>query len=254
MDYKVQRQSAHTGFTFICKDDVYHRVGDFRLSLFRVFGFAAIMAAAVALTGCRDTYEWNQKLTVTVATPSGEVSGSAVVHEKVWDGQLPASSSAVEYKISGEATMVDLGGGKYLFALLGGSEERAARTFPGKSGDSAGDHWKMIAALRESRPLARDAWPMLVTFGNVSDPKSVKEVNPKNLAASFGAGYALKGMTLEITDEEVTRGEVEKVLAEAFFRKWGTVHKEARARGIRDPYFDSTMSQLSRGDFMGISR
>jgi hypothetical protein len=168
--------------------------------------------SAPFLSGCRETYEWNQKLTVTVVTPSGEVSGAAVVHEKVWWGQLPASSSEVEYKIEGEATMVEVAPGKYLFALLGGSEEQAMRTFPGNPGDSSGADWKVIESLRESRPLPRDAWPMLVTFGNVSDPKSVKEVDPKNLAAVFGPGYRLKEMRLEITDEAVTKGAVEKVL------------------------------------------
>jgi hypothetical protein len=209
----------------------------------RKFALVLLALSAFSLTGCRDTYEWNQKLTVTVVTPSGEVSGAAVMHEKVWWGQLPASSSEVEYKIEGEATMVEVAPGKYLFALLDGSEERAARTFPGKSGDSAGDHWKMIAALRESRPLPRDAWPMLVTFADVSDPKSVRQVDPKNLAASFGPGYRLKDMALEITDEEATKGAVEKVLGWIYDRKvldnpvWASLPSlsQTAIMGLRQP-------------------
>ena len=53
---------------------------------------------------------------------------------------------------------------------------------------------------------------MLVTFGDINVPASVKLVDPKNLAASFGPGYRLKDMTLEITDEAMTEGRVESVL------------------------------------------
>ncbi len=54
--------------------------------------------------------------------------------------------------------------------------------------------------------------PFLVTFADVNDPTSVKQVDPHDQAASFGEGYSLKSITLEITDEPVTRGRVEKVL------------------------------------------
>jgi hypothetical protein len=52
----------------------------------------------------------------------------------------------------------------------------------------------------------------LVTFGNISDPTSVQQVDPDDLAATFGAGYALRAVTLEITGEPVTIGVVEGVL------------------------------------------
>jgi hypothetical protein len=175
-------------------------------------GILLLLLSSLSLAGCRQTEEWNQKLTVTVETPSGDVSGSAVVYEKVWVGQLPASSSSIEYDIKGEATIVEVAPGKYLFALLDNVEERAARTFTSGPNEDNAAFWSRLATTRESRPLAPNAWPMLVTFGNLNDPKSVKQVNPKNLAAIFGPGYALKSITLEITDEPVTIGEVEKVL------------------------------------------
>jgi hypothetical protein len=55
-------------------------------------------------------------------------------------------------------------------------------------------------------------YPMLVTFEDVTDPKSVRLVDPADLATSFGAGYALRKITLEITREPVTKGVVEGVL------------------------------------------
>ena len=47
---------------------------------------------------------------------------------------------------------------------------------------------------------------MLVTFGDLDDPTSVAEVDPDDLAASFGEGYALKRITVQITDDPVTTG------------------------------------------------
>ena len=69
-----------------------------------------------------------------------------------------------------------------------------------------------IAQLKIKRQVSGNNIPMLVTFADINDPASVKKVNPNDLAASFGAGYSLKSITLEITDEKVTKGVVEGVL------------------------------------------
>jgi hypothetical protein len=53
---------------------------------------------------------------------------------------------------------------------------------------------------------------MLVTFGDINDPKTVMLVDPANLMATFGPGVGLKSVTLEITDEAVTAGQAETVL------------------------------------------
>jgi hypothetical protein len=40
----------------------------------------------------------------------------------------------------------------------------------------------------------------------------VRQADPANLAATFGEGFKLRAIKLEITGERVTEGEVEKVL------------------------------------------
>ncbi|MCP4095679.1 MAG: hypothetical protein GY748_05500, partial [Planctomycetaceae bacterium] len=97
-------------------------------------------------------------------------------------------------------------------------------------------------------------FPLLVTFTDINDPASVKKIDPDDLAASFGPGYSLKSVTLEITGEPVTQGVVEKVLGSDFFKKWGKIHNEALARGLNDSYFDDFMAELSRGDFVRKSK
>ncbi|MGL1922587.1 MAG: hypothetical protein OCD03_16340 [Hyphomicrobiales bacterium] len=134
---------------------------------------------------------------------------------------FPGGSST---KIRGEATVVDLGDGKYLFALINNPIDVAENTFRhlviseevrqrGNSGYSAKYlfmrfWWVRDVALVKSKFY----YPTLVTFEDINDPASVKLVDPNDLAATFGKGYSLKEMTLEITDEEVTIGNLKTIL------------------------------------------
>ncbi|MEX2490602.1 MAG: hypothetical protein WD425_02455, partial [Nitrospirales bacterium] len=69
-----------------------------------------------------------------------------------------------------------------------------------------------IDDVQEIRELAPEDYPLLVTFTDITDPTTVKTVDPDNLAATFGPGVSLKRITLEITDEPVTEGKIENVL------------------------------------------
>ena len=40
---------------------------------------------------------------------------------------------------------------------------------------------------------------------------TMRQVDPDNLSASFGKGYSMKGLTVQITDDPVTRG-IERTL------------------------------------------
>jgi hypothetical protein len=175
----------------------------------------AVLLVATGLAGCQDANSWHQKLTVTVATPDGERSGEAVIKVVSRFGQIPGSASEVSYDVSGEATVIEIAPGKYLFALLGSSEERfyrAVRNQPAFKGKRRGEWLAIIPKTRGAVTLAADNYPLLVTFADIDDPKTVRRVDPDNLAANFGPGVALKSISLEITGEKVTQGRVEQVL------------------------------------------
>jgi hypothetical protein len=180
-----------------------------------VFSVFLLILCAVGLSACRENFFWNQKLTVTVETPLGERSGAAVVSEGVTYGRQWLSGSAVQYGIKGEATVVEVASRKYLFALLGegSTKELAVRvwwdTLPHAEN---GEKFRIIEGLREKREVPPKEYPLLVSFTDFNDPKSVFEVKPDDLAAAFGPGYNLQSITLEITDEPVTEGKVESVL------------------------------------------
>ncbi|MEX3012038.1 hypothetical protein [Hoeflea sp. TYP-13] len=199
-----------------------------------------IVLMAIGATGCRDRNDWHQKLTVVVDTPSGQVSGSSVVEVKSWFGQIPPSTNEVSYKIRGEATVVEVLPGRYLFALLGGSKERYYWAVRDELPTQNRGKWlKLIPKMSTVAILEpkNHGYPMLVTFRDINDPKSVREVDPLNLSATFGPGVSLDEITLEITDEPVTEGQIGKLLG------WWL----KQAKDNRDPPAFGVPNQSPRG-------
>jgi len=186
---------------------------------------AGLMLVVATLSGCGNpSYTWHQKMTVTVSTPNGVKTGAAVSEVTASVGRQGFLSEAiVAYTVKGEATVIDLGNGKYLFALLSSSgnptEYWAMRIFyrrvmdqyPG-SEDELNRFYSALVNMRDAAPFAADRYPLLITFADINDPKTAREVKPDNLAAAFGSGYALRSITLEITDDPVTDGEVQSVV------------------------------------------
>lgn len=165
-----------------------------------------ILFVIVALAGCSKSYEWNQNLTVNIATPDGIKSGSSVVNiatECVTALFNPDGKSLCSPNVTGEATVVDLGSGHYLFALLQG--EATDFAYRGSAAYLAElTLWPDIKKLNNGVALAQGAayvsslpsgtattlqpreYPALVTFDDVNDPKSVKLVDIDDLDAVFG--------------------------------------------------------------------
>ena len=184
---------------------------------------------ALVLAGCGDpTYTWHQKMTIEVETPAGVRIGSSVIEvsAEIGTGFLAkkTAGSSVAWKIRGEAVTVDLGDGRYLFALLKGNSYKSE---PGRNALFVFTDWDtydprkhplpadQVTRAPRDRPVALtpDAYPLLVTFAELDDPETVRRVDPNSLAATFGPDYTIKAIMLEITDERVTEGRVEGILA-----------------------------------------
>ena len=73
------------------------------------------------------------------------------------------------------------------------------------------DRYQVLEKIRGKADVPRDHYPMLVTFADINDPKTVHEMKPDQVSSIFGAGYSLKSITLEITYEAVTEGRVEQL-------------------------------------------
>lgn len=212
------------------------------------WGVIGLLAGAttLVLTGCGVLFpsdHLRQKITVEVETPAGLRSGSSVVETEVRKGKSWGDASGTTFKLEGEAVAVDLPGGRTLFALLRGSGDT--------QGDAAAYQTRLLyealnagaeasvpvevagLTVMQARAAAKSAgvkltlpeklYPMLVTFADNSDPKSVERVAPGNLSAMFGPGLRLRRITVEVTDDAVTSG-IEKRLpsygAETGFDEW----------------------------------
>ena len=131
------------------------------------------------------------------------------------------------FSVRGEAVAIDIAPGRTLFALLSPPPERGsdmswfqamlfgdamragavpqpAFTLPG-NGQDVGAH-DAIGRAHAKLTLPPQLYPLLVTFGDIRDPKSIMRVDPADLAATLGAGVKLSAITVEVKDAAVTTG------------------------------------------------
>lgn len=197
------------------------------LGLFVALVVAAIVALLLYLRFGTPVYDWHQKMTVTIETPSGPVSGSSVSAVRWKEHAIKAEGMGWSFGLTGEAVVVDLGPSatrpRYLFALLKGAGTYeymgsvAAASLSGRKGRVINE--ALFAQIENRRgaaanpiPVPPIQYPLLVTFADINDPASVRTVDPDNFAATFGSGYALTSITVAITDEPGTKGKVDAVL------------------------------------------
>lgn len=172
------------------------------------------------LAGCGKTYSWNQRITLYFQSPDGPVVASSVTHVdfKNVSIRLVGSVAPVEIKIYGEATMVALGEGKYLFVLMP-SKSIAFNIFRDLRSDDSSD-LRFIRRQIGKDPVAVDGHgyqPSMVYFSNIGEPSFGTEVTPNNFTEVLGLGYAYEKMTFEITKDSVSESRIQEVLLSDFF-------------------------------------
>ena len=149
---------------------------------------------------------WRYKITITVDTPEGIKTGSAVRETYAMRGlSLLTGTGGRARTLKGEAVVVDLGQRGVLFAPLDVNDYRIVfEVFAGSARGLTAQGIRYYKNLKDVRSeIPKELYPRLVKFDDLNDPSSVKKVNPNNLAASFGRGIALKAITLEMTEEPV---------------------------------------------------
>jgi hypothetical protein len=182
------------------------------LSASRRTVLAAMFVIGLLLTGCGKQWSWHEKIVVEVERPDGVVSGSSVIRRSLThqnSSLAPPEARGASLGLSGEAVVLELTPGRYLFALLTDLPSSFEVFFPGEAPVEVADRFE---TFREARDLSPDQYPLLVTFADIHDPTTVRRVDPGNLAATFGPGVSLKGITLEVTDEKAVGGRVDAIL------------------------------------------
>lgn len=177
----------------------------------RVILLSTLLCFAAILTGCgRPTYMWRYKLTLAVETPEGVKSGHSIVEivqRTFW------YENTLNTYATGEALYLHLGPGRRpLIALLTVTSPSGANRFIytgskqlfeayGEKLEWNGGRNDALARAIEKRGVVRigtESLPDLVTFADVSDPKSVMRVDPDDLTATLGPGVKWKSMTVEL--------------------------------------------------------
>jgi hypothetical protein len=179
-----------------------------------------ILLLAVGLYFAKDKFypngSWNYRVTVSVDTPEGIKSGSAVRKISFHTEPDILNQGGTKWHLSmGEAVVVDLGHRGKLFAPM-----------LSYLSDEDREQWTVLESfpllektkIGERITLAKKQYPILVTFKDLRDPKSVELVygmqtydeNGKlvdqmqdRFEEIFGAGVYLKEIVLEKTDAPV---------------------------------------------------
>ncbi|OAN75499.1 hypothetical protein A8B78_15905 [Jannaschia sp. EhC01] len=180
-----------------------------------------LLTALVLLTSAcnRNTYTWNQRMTVTVETLDGIISGSSVVEVTARyynPGCGLAGDIEVNYSYRSEAVAVEVLPGQWLFALIGNLAGLMYTASPDQFGAiPRHDRGRWLAATprqTEAVELADALRPRLVTFADITVPASVEAVDADNLAATFGEDVRLVEVTLEVTRDEASMSNIDTIL------------------------------------------
>ena len=175
---------------------------------------AALLILSVAACGSAEKFRY--KMTVEVETPEGLKSGSAVREIRHYTPpKIPMlGESRPRWALTGEAVAVDITPSKRLYAILPGADGEAdfgdrSRYFMFnelRPGDRAGPIELWPDPPLTTQPKIDEPTPMLVTFRDENDPKSIERVVPGQLAAVFGPGMKLRRITIRKTRESITSG------------------------------------------------
>lgn len=192
------------------------------------------LSVVVLLAACDGpTYTYRYRLTLEVVADGHVYSASSVVEVSEFrKARVDLSPGIVNTKLVGEATLVDLGAGRVLIALLESIPDVAKRQersglgwigpaptamlaqFYGITYEWHGFRNEGLAQLvrqRGVKELRFDQLPTLLTFRDAADPTSAVVVDPANLAKSFGDGVRLKSAKIEVTDAPLTLGLADKL-------------------------------------------
>ncbi len=174
---------------------------------------ATLLSLTLLISSCDSTEKFRYKMTVEVETPEGVRTGYTVREMRYRDsGGFMFGEGRPQLQLIGEAVAVDFPEGRTLFALLTGQDgdqdyagrgvSTIFRVLDRSIGPKGGPHelWPKVPVIQE--PIT-DPLPMLVSFRDLNNPKSVERVDPEALDKVFGRGVFLKRITIQATDQEV---------------------------------------------------
>jgi hypothetical protein len=189
---------------------------------FKWLGPLALLAALVIGDQVRINRPGHKyRLALEVETPEGVKSAAGVLSVHPDRGYSRHGSTLTR----GDAVWVDLGGAKNLVALLAHIDkglELDGMNFVALRAFNAAGRKATFNAMNQmtgTAPVTGALIPVLAAFSDVNDPATMHVVKPDDLAATYGKGFRLRGVTVEavpngfwpldfggVLGEPVTRG------------------------------------------------
>jgi len=221
----------------------------------RTLGIAALCIAVVIGGGviwymlAHPTYIYRYRITVEVLVDGVVRSGSSVIEVQIYTQPNLLANSTTYSTHSGEASFVDLGGGRHVIALLAagprardvGNPEAIVPSIFKLSYDDA-DLTK-FSILRGRGDIPQKRLPTLVTFDDLNDAKTARIISPDEFTRVFGPGVSLQRAWIEMTDDPVTR--VIEAKMPQIIRQLREQAKVMQIKEVGAPY------TASLGDFTG---
>ena len=168
---------------------------------FKWVGPLALLAALVIGDQIRINRPGHKyRVAVEVETPEGVKSASGVLAVHPDRGYSRHGSTLTK----GDAVVVDLGGGKNLIALLAHLDDKGLEldgmNFVALRAFNAAGRKTTFNAMNQmtgTAPVAGALVPVLAAFSDINDPTTMRVVKPDDLAATYGKGFGLRGITVE---------------------------------------------------------
>ena len=196
-------------------------------TLLVIIAIMLLVAGAVISSGWGDRRILNIKVTLTAETPSGIVSNSTVLQLRAT--RTPARFGRTSFStlgLFGEAPSLEIEPGRVIFAMNLYEPYGVTREFARHYGGDSGYELAERIANDQSRPvITASVVPILVTFTNPDDPRTIKEVHPQALNRDFGNGINFKSIKYQVTRDPVTKNVVASVL------EWMPTHRGSFRKG-----------------------
>ncbi|MDH5723492.1 MAG: hypothetical protein OEY94_09250 [Alphaproteobacteria bacterium] len=198
----------------------------------------AILVCGFVLTSCDYIFpsSWNYRITVEIETPEGVKSGSAVREvQAVLQPKITPETHPISYGTLGEAVVVDLGERGVVFALISSeSYNEVYKAFPSSVRTNKERIQYYSSLTKGKKTELKTSLPWLATFTDRTNPLSLTGVDRLNMDKTFGEGVKFKRITIEMTDDPVTWGVVDKYLPKSFksvlVDGWMNLEKEQKNR------------------------
>ncbi|MAH06435.1 MAG: hypothetical protein CL561_12840 [Alphaproteobacteria bacterium] len=232
-----------------------------------VIGFVLIATSALAMGELYASYSKRIKTTITIETPEGLITGTAVREVSNSRAGLELSWTQAIHNpiVRGEGVVINLGERGVLFATISDQTHKDlyhAFPLPEKAESSVEGikHYeeKLRTGMRGPISLEDYAeYTKIVYFKDITDPKTVALVwgNYKNYETrtaglidnfeeTLGAGVHIVSVEAEVVDEPITFNNVDRYLGTGF---WEKQKAWIQSIGIRERRNLTPLFKLKRG-------